>query len=74
MIYQYSWNIISDTTRGSCMLGAPLSFLHIVRQHLNQTFGEQWTGRGGPVNGTQKTSQFLAVGAPKSFGVLSVDK
>jgi hypothetical protein len=29
--------------------GTPPHFLHIVRQHLNQTFGEQWIGRGGPV-------------------------
>jgi hypothetical protein len=30
--------------------GAPPHFLLIVTQHLNQTFGEQWIGRGGPVN------------------------
>jgi hypothetical protein len=30
--------------------GAPPHFLRIVRQHLNQTFGEQWIGRGGSVN------------------------
>jgi hypothetical protein len=27
-----------------------MHFLRIVRQHLNQTFGEQLIGRGGPVN------------------------
>jgi hypothetical protein len=27
----------------------PPHFLRTVRQHLNQAFGEQWTGRGGPV-------------------------
>jgi hypothetical protein len=30
--------------------GAPPHFLRIVGQHLNQTFGEQWIGRWGPVN------------------------
>jgi hypothetical protein len=30
--------------------GAPPYFLLIVRQHLNQTFGEHWAGYGGPVN------------------------
>lgn len=30
--------------------GAPTHVLCIVRQHLNQTFGEQWIGRGDPVN------------------------
>jgi hypothetical protein len=30
--------------------GAPPHSLRIVRQHLNQTFGEQWIGGGGPVN------------------------
>jgi hypothetical protein len=30
--------------------GAPPHFLRIARQDLNQTFGGQWTGRGGPVN------------------------
>jgi hypothetical protein len=30
--------------------GAPPHVLCIVRQHLNQAFGEQWTGRAGPVN------------------------
>jgi hypothetical protein len=30
--------------------GPPPHFLRIVLQHLNQTFGEQWIGRGGPAN------------------------
>jgi hypothetical protein len=30
--------------------GAPPYFLHIVRQHLNQTSGEQWTVHWGSVN------------------------
>jgi hypothetical protein len=30
--------------------GTPPHFVHIVRQHLDQTFGEQWIRRGGPVN------------------------
>jgi hypothetical protein len=30
--------------------GAPSHFLRTVRQHLNQTLGEQRIGRGGPVN------------------------
>jgi hypothetical protein len=35
---------------GSCMMGASPHFLLIVRHHLNQTFGEQRTGRGGTAN------------------------
>jgi hypothetical protein len=30
--------------------GAPPHLPNTVRQHLNQTCGEQWLGRGGPVN------------------------
>jgi hypothetical protein len=30
--------------------GTPPHLLRIVRQHLNQTFDEQWMGRGGTVN------------------------
>jgi hypothetical protein len=30
--------------------GTPPHFLRIIRQHLNQTFSEQWIGGGGPVN------------------------
>jgi hypothetical protein len=30
--------------------GAPPHLLRTVRQHLNQTFGEQWLGHGGSVN------------------------
>jgi len=29
--------------------------LHIVRQHLNQAFGQQWTGCGGPVKWPAKS-------------------
>jgi hypothetical protein len=29
---------------------APPHFLRTLRQHLNQNFGEQWVGCGGPVN------------------------
>jgi hypothetical protein len=36
--------------------GAPLNFPLIVRQHLNQTFGEHWTGRGDPVNWPAQSS------------------
>lgn len=30
--------------------GAPLNFIRIFTQHLNQTFISQWKGRGGPAN------------------------
>jgi hypothetical protein len=30
--------------------GAPPHFLRTVREHLNQTFGEQWIRCGGPIN------------------------
>jgi hypothetical protein len=36
--------------------GAPPHFLPIVRQHVNQTFGEQWIGLGGPVNRPTRSS------------------
>jgi hypothetical protein len=29
--------------------GAPPHYLHNVRQHLNELYGEKWIGRGGPV-------------------------
>jgi hypothetical protein len=29
---------------------APPRFLRTVRHNMNQNFGEQWIGRGGPVN------------------------
>lgn len=32
-------------------VGSSCRFLLTLRQHLNQTFSEQWIGRGGPVNG-----------------------
>jgi hypothetical protein len=38
----------STTSRVVHAWWAPPYFLRIVRQHLNQTFGEQWIGRGGP--------------------------
>jgi hypothetical protein len=54
IIYQYSGNtflFIKDNTYMWLIHdGAPPNFLCIVRQHLNQTFNEQWIGRGGPVN------------------------
>jgi hypothetical protein len=53
MNYQYPWNMclfMKDNTYGSCTSGAPPHSLRLVRQRLNQTFGEQWTGCGGPVN------------------------
>jgi hypothetical protein len=31
-------------------VGPPPHFLLIVKQHQNQTFGEQWIGCGGPVD------------------------
>ena len=31
---------------------------HIVRQHQNQAFGQQWTGCGSPVNWPAKSSYF----------------
>jgi hypothetical protein len=37
---QYTWFVHA---------GAPSHLLRIVRQHLNQTSGGQWTGRRGPV-------------------------
>jgi hypothetical protein len=40
--------------------------LRTVRQHLNQTFGEEWVGRGGPFNWPARSPdlnrlEFLAV-------------
>jgi hypothetical protein len=52
-VNQYFWNMclfINDNTCGSCMTGHYLIFSALSRQHLNQTFSEQWIGRGGPVN------------------------
>jgi hypothetical protein len=52
--------------------GTPPHFLRIVRHHLNQTFGDQWIGRGGPVNWPARTpdlNPLVAVGTPKGFGV-----
>jgi hypothetical protein len=52
----------------------PPSHLHTVRQRLNQAFGEQRTGREGPVKWPARSldlcsPRFLAVGTPKDFGV-----
>ena len=30
--------------------GAPQNFSNLVRQHLSNTFGNQWIGRGGPIS------------------------
>jgi hypothetical protein len=38
--------------------GTPSHFLRTVRQHLNQTFGEQWIGRGGSVNWPARSPDF----------------
>lgn len=29
--------------------GAPAHWAHVVRDHLNATFGDRWIGRGGPI-------------------------
>jgi hypothetical protein len=36
--------------------GAWPHFLRIVRQHMNQTFGEEWIGRGDPLNWPAQSS------------------
>jgi hypothetical protein len=82
MIYQYSWNMclfINDNTRGSCMDVAHLVFFPLFTQHLNQTLGERWIGRGNPVNGPAQSPdlnapELLAVGTPKDFGVFSANQ
>jgi hypothetical protein len=50
MISQYSWNmcLLINNTYSSYMMGHHFLTSAFVRQH--QTFGEQWIGRGGPVN------------------------
>jgi hypothetical protein len=40
---------LSKTVRVVHAWWAPPHFLHDIRQHLNQTFSEQWIGFGGPV-------------------------
>jgi hypothetical protein len=35
---------------------APPHFLPTVRKHMNQTFGKQWIGRGGPVSRPSRSS------------------
>jgi hypothetical protein len=47
MIYQYSWSMCLFTNDSIC--GSVTRFLCVVREHLHQTFGEQWIGCGGPV-------------------------
>jgi hypothetical protein len=37
-------------------------FLCIVRQHLNQTLGEQWIGRRGPVNWPARSPDLKPLG------------
>jgi hypothetical protein len=41
--------------------GAPPHFLPIARHQLNQTFGEQWIGRGGPVNWPARSPDLSAL-------------
>jgi hypothetical protein len=41
--------------------GAPPHFLRIVRQHLNQTFGEQWIGRGSSVSWPARSPDLSAL-------------
>jgi hypothetical protein len=38
--------------------GAPPQFLHTIRQHLKQTFHEEWVRRGGPINWLAWSSDF----------------
>jgi hypothetical protein len=45
--------------------GAPPRVLRIVRQPLNQTLGEQWIGRRGPV-------KWPAQSRPQSSGIFGV--
>jgi hypothetical protein len=47
---------------------------HIVRQHLNQTFGWQWTESGGAVNWPAPSSKFLEMGTRSNFGLFRYDK
>jgi hypothetical protein len=50
--------------------GAPPHFLRTVRQHLNQTFGEQWIELELAYTiPWPQSSEFLGVGTPKFFGV-----
>jgi hypothetical protein len=52
MIYQYSWNMCLFINKHMWFTHdrATPYFLRIVRQHLNQAFGERWKGCGGPIN------------------------
>jgi hypothetical protein len=40
----------------------------IVRQHLTQTFGEQWMARGGPVNWPTRSPNLSPLGTPEVSG------
>jgi hypothetical protein len=58
--------------------GAPPHFLlHIVGQYLNQTFGEQWIEREGPVNwptrSTELNTSDFSLWGHLNFGVFSAD-
>jgi hypothetical protein len=58
MMYGYCWNlclVVNDNTSGSCMIGHRLG---IVREHPNQTLGEQWIGRGCPFNWPARSPDF----------------
>jgi hypothetical protein len=51
MIYQHSWSMSLVINNMWFMHDeTPPHFLPVVRQYLNQTFGEHWIGCGGPVN------------------------
>jgi hypothetical protein len=56
--------------------GSPPYFLLIVRQHLNQTFDEQWVGRGGQACTIlwPWSSGVLVVWTRKDFRVFSADQ
>jgi hypothetical protein len=60
--------------------GTPPHYLRVVRQHLNRTFGEQWIGRGDPVNWPARSPDlnpldfWLTVVVLKVFGVFSADQ
>jgi hypothetical protein len=57
----------------------PPHILRSVRQHLTQTFGEQWIGHGGAANWSGRSPDlnpldFLAVGTPECFGEFIADQ
>jgi hypothetical protein len=46
---------------------------------MSQTLGEQWIGRGGPVNWPSRSPDFnpldyMALGTAKEFGLFSADQ